>query len=58
MSKAVQLREAGAVGFKIPDTLMSNSAGSIAAFVRRHQGRVIMKPFYPSMPKRWRTISR
>ncbi len=48
MSKALQLREARAVGFDIPETLMSNNADSIAAFVRRHKGRVIIKSFYPA----------
>ncbi len=48
VAKAVQLREARAVGLDIPDTLMSNAPEAIAAFVDRHGGDVIVKPFYPA----------
>jgi hypothetical protein len=51
VSKAVQLREARAVGLEIPYTLMSNSPTEIAAFVERHGGDVIVKPFFPAVWK-------
>ncbi|RQP25496.1 ATP-dependent carboxylate-amine ligase [Albitalea terrae] len=41
--KAAQLAIAGAVGFELPPTLVSNDPDEFLDFYRRHQGRVISK---------------
>ncbi|MDC0714660.1 hypothetical protein POL68_39795 [Stigmatella sp. ncwal1] len=49
-NKLLQLRAARSAGLQVPDTLMSNDARAIRAFIARH-GRVIYKTF---MPHTWR----
>ncbi len=46
-SKAMQLMQARAAGFVIPDTLIGNEPAAIREFCERHQGSIVMKPFYP-----------
>lgn len=50
--KAVQLREAAAVGLRVPVTLMSNDPGRIRAFLDEFPGRTVYKAFYPAQ---WET---
>jgi hypothetical protein len=47
-SKAVQLREAAAVGLAIPPTLLSNDPERIRRFLAEFPGQVIYKPFAPA----------
>ncbi|MBN1209753.1 MAG: hypothetical protein JXB05_33195 [Myxococcaceae bacterium] len=49
-NKLLQLRAARSVGLRVPETLMSNDARAIRAFIARH-GRVVHKTFTPHM---WR----
>jgi glutathione synthase/RimK-type ligase-like ATP-grasp enzyme len=46
--KAAQLLHARAVGFTIPDTLLSNDPERIRDFFRSHGERVIYKPYLPA----------
>lgn len=46
-SKAIQLREAAAVGLTIPPTLMSNDPDRIREFLDRQEA-AIYKPFFPA----------
>ncbi len=46
--KPLQLREAAAVGLRIPPTLISNDPGKIRRFLDRHEEEVIFKPFVPT----------
>ncbi|MES1211252.1 MAG: hypothetical protein ABUL63_02845, partial [Acidobacteriota bacterium] len=43
--KPVQHRAALAAGLRMPDTLYSNDPAEIRAFLRRHGGRIVYKPF-------------
>lgn len=45
--KPVQLVEAGKVGLRIPDTLISNSPNQVARFFKKHNGNIIFKSFSP-----------
>lgn len=45
--KIEQLRSAARNGFRIPETLMSNSPAEIRSFLQTRPGRVIYKPFFP-----------
>lgn len=47
-SKALQLREAQALGLAIPQTLISNDPARIRAFIRSQPGETIYKPFLPA----------
>lgn len=47
-SKSLQLREAKALGFAIPPTLISNDPARIRAFIRSNPGETIYKPFLPT----------
>ena len=50
-NKISQLQTAVAVGFEIPETLVSNDPDAIVAFVDAHSNdRCIYKPFTPYMP--------
>jgi len=51
-NKLLQMKTARAIGFAVPETLMSNDPGDIREFVARHEGEpgVIYKSFFPS---RW-----
>lgn len=42
--KIAQLQRAKHIGFRIPDTLVTNDADELAKFAARHQGNVIAKP--------------
>ena len=46
LSKALQLELAAEVGFRIPETLMSNNYDDVRAFVSEHSGNVIYKSFH------------
>jgi hypothetical protein len=46
--KAAQLTAARKVGFRIPDTLMTNDIEQARAFIQSSNGRVIYKPFFPA----------
>jgi glutathione synthase/RimK-type ligase-like ATP-grasp enzyme len=49
-NKLLQLRAARCVGLRVPETLLSNDARAVRAFIAR-QGRVVHKTFTPHM---WR----
>lgn len=49
--KPYQLLAAGAVGFAIPETLLSNDPEAIRGFFQKHNGEVIYKAFTPAF---WR----
>jgi hypothetical protein len=55
--KGSQLRTAGALGFELPPTLISNSRKDFLAFYRRHNGNVISKlagfSFYRTVGERF-----
>jgi len=51
-AKPLQLREAVRAGLTIPPTLCSNDPERIRAFLRRHAGEAVYKPFYSAQ---WRT---
>lgn len=46
-SKLLQLETARKVGFKVPDTLVSNDRDCICKFIRRARGPVVKKSFTP-----------
>ncbi len=48
-NKALQLVTAQALGFKIPDTLLSNNPEKVRRFFDRHHGKIIFKGFLPNV---------
>lgn len=45
-NKAYQLRIAHSVGFRVPTTIIGNSADAVREFCRKNGGEIIMKPFF------------
>ncbi|MDY7395196.1 hypothetical protein UMM65_08075 [Aureibaculum sp. 2210JD6-5] len=43
-NKLIQLKKAQEIGFKIPDTLVSNSKIALKKFIKNHNSNVIIKP--------------
>lgn len=46
LSKALQLEIAASVGFRIPETLMSNNYDDVKSFVAENSGNVVYKSFH------------
>jgi hypothetical protein len=48
-SKIVQHQAAANVGLQMPETLYTNSPREVRAFIKRKDGRVVYKPFLPTV---------
>ncbi|WP_200979840.1 hypothetical protein [Echinicola sp. 20G] len=43
-NKLLQLKTAAALGFLLPDTLVTNQKNELTSFYKKHQGNIIVKP--------------